>query len=302
MKTAILAILIGVVVIRLISSLLLSRKGHGISLIVPFGCSDPEDQRQKNWKWLQAYWKAQLPGAEIIIGEDRDGKPFSKSVAVNDAASRAHGDIYVIVDADGYISAEAVLYCATQIRQARNHGHKLWFVPYRNFFRLTAEASQRVLLSSPKKPYQFSSPPPEDCVQRSAASQFGHRYGAMIQVMPKEAFWEVGGWDPRFRGWGGEDNSAMRAVDTLYWPHKTLPIQVLHLWHPMLSVNGPDAWVDQYHRIWPGQLLACSNKALSSQYFQAIGNRKKMREIVNQGRMLAPVKPTLVEESGNTSS
>ena len=65
----------------------------------------------------------------------------------------------------------------------------------------------------------------------------------MIQIMPSEAFWEVGGWDERFRGWGGEDHAAMRATDTLYWRHKTMPVQVLHLWHPMISPDGTSDWV-----------------------------------------------------------
>lgn len=282
------------------------QRGRGISLLVPFRCNDPENQRYKNWQWLKRYWKAQLPCAEIIMGEDRFSSedpsiPFSKSVAVNDAASKAKGDVYVIVDADGFVSASAVLHCANQIREARKRGYRLWFVPYRQFFRLTEEALQRILRSSPKKPYQFPTPPPESCLQRPTASQFGHRYGAMVQIMSKEAFWMVGGWDPRFRGWGGEDNSAMRAMDTLYWPHKTLPIQVLHLWHPMLSVEGQDHWVDQFHRIWPGQTGGCANKALSSQYFQAIGNRKKMREIVSQGWNLTPVNQSVQTDQGGTS-
>ena len=75
----------------------------------------------------------------------------------------------------------------------------------------------------------------------------------MIQIMPSEAFWEVGGWDERFRGWGGEDHAAMRATDTLYWRHKTMPVQVLHLWHPMISPDGTSDWVHWRERVWANQ-------------------------------------------------
>jgi len=58
--------------------------------------------------------------------------------------------------------------------------------------------------------------------------------------------------DCRFRGWGGEDHSAMRALDTLDWRHTTHPTQVLHLWHPMLSRHGSASWVEWKDRLWDG--------------------------------------------------
>src|SRR5271167_1900757 len=118
------------------------RRGNGISIIIPFRCTDPTNPRVRNVEWMKRYWAKQLPGAEIIMGEDpHTDFPFSKSVAVNDAASRASGDVFVIVDADGYIGADAVMHCVKEIRSARRKGKKLWFVPYRQFYRLTEEAS-----------------------------------------------------------------------------------------------------------------------------------------------------------------
>jgi beta-lactamase class D len=173
------------------------RAGYGISILVPFHCPDPENQRSKNWVWLKQYWEQQLPGAEIIMGEDSismndSSVPFSKSVAVNDAASKASGDIFVIVDADGYFSSEAALLCAKKIRKARKKKQRLWFVPYRQFYRLTPEAAQNVLNSSPKDPYQFRLPMVQEDIQNASGISLGHWYGAGIQIMPREAFLEVG--------------------------------------------------------------------------------------------------------------
>jgi len=210
--------------------------------------------------------------------------PFSKSAAVNDAASRATGDIFVIVDADGYVDADAILHCAREIRSARTKGHRQWYVPYRQFYRLTEDASQDVLHSSPENPYQFSTPPPPECIQDTSGSQHGHWYGAGIQIMPREAFEEVGGWDERFRGWGGEDHAAMRAMDTLYWRHKTLPIQFLHIWHPMLSPAGAAPWVDWRYRMWENQHRHGINEDLSGRYYGAYGDVKRMRKLVDEGR------------------
>ena len=286
-------LLIGVIfVIGLILSFLHKfRKGRGISFLVPFHCPHHHGahQRIKNWQWLKKYWKCQLPGAEIVMGEDiitilDPLIPFSKSAAINDAASRATGDIFVIIDADGYFDVDAILLCAKKIRQNRKKHRRLWYVPYRQFYRLTEDASKRVLDSSPCDPLMFPTPPDPWDVQNTSGSQHGHWYGAGIQIMPREAFEEVGGWDERFRGWGGEDHAAMRAMDTLYWRHKTLPGQFLHLWHPMHHVTGTDSWVDWKERIWVNQTSSGANDDLSGRYYGANGDAHRMRKLVQEGR------------------
>jgi len=262
------------------------RRGKGISLLVPFYCMDKTNQRWKNWEWLRAYWEYHLPEAEIIIGNDyvgmESGLPFSKS-AVNNAASRASGDVFVIVDADGYISVESVLKAVNEIREAESKKKKLWFVPYRNFYRLTPEASQLLLNSSPKNPYPFPEPPNAEHLQVTTGHQQGHWFGAVIQIMSRRAFEEVGGFDTRFRGWGGEDHAFLKALDTLYWPHKTINSQVLHVWHPMFSPQGAGEWVDWKNRMWEGQLDRGANDALSGKYYKYTGDIKGMRELVNAG-------------------
>ena len=265
------------------------RKGQGISILVPFHCPDKQDQRSKNWHWLKRYWECVLPSAEIIMGEDRYGQehglPFSKSAAVNDAASKAKGDIYVIVDADGFIDYKVVLEAAKRIRKARRRGHRLWFVPYRWFYRLTEDCSRKLLNSPHCNPHKFPTPPPQCCIQSQDGSQYGHWYGAGIQIMPEEAFWMVGGWDERFRGWGGEDHAAMRAMDTLYWRHKTLPVQFLHVWHPMISPKGVSGeLVSWRERMWAGQAGAGANDHLSGRYYGANGEPDRMRRLVDEGR------------------
>lgn len=262
---------------------ILKRRGRGISILIPFKNTDDHNERARNFKWLKRYWKKQLPGAEIIIGEDHcHHKPFSKSAAVNDAASKATGDIFVIVDADGYIEAESVIECAKQIRHAIKHGRRRWYIPYRHFFRLTKEATNLVLKSSPKYPFKFSEPPYDKYILNTSGSGLGHWYGAVIQIVPREAFEIVGGWDVRFRGWGGEDHAAMRATDTLYWPHQTLPGQVLHMWHPMFSPKGKDDWVSWENRIWEKQTSSRTNDFLANRYTKAHGDYKRMRDLVNE--------------------
>ena len=267
------------------------RKGYGISILVPFYSSDVNNQRAKNWEWLRKYWCNQLPGAEIIIGEDIEAitknKPFSKSCAVNDAVSKAIGDVLVIVDADGYISVDSILTCAREIREARKEKKKLWFIPYRQFYRLTEDASKNILQSNPKEAIKYKEKPPKTDVLDVApfkgvsGSSVGHWYGALIQIMPKEAFEVVGGWDIRFRGWGGEDHSAMRAMDTLYWPHKTLSTPVYHIWHPFKNVESKNLSKSK-NRLWKNQEENNSNDKLSHRYYWAQGNISRMRKLVDE--------------------
>lgn len=277
--------LLGAIIMSVITAWCHHKRGNGISIIIPLRCDDKNSRRYKNFEWNMRYWKAQLPGAELIVGEDKDlDLIFSKAAAVNEGVSRATGDVLVIVDADGYVESSAVLTCARRIRNARRRGHRLWFIPYRRFYRLTDLASQRVLDSESLNPWHFSVPPDPNDIQNVSGSHHGHWFGAMIQIWPREAFDEVGGWDERFRGWGGEDHSAMRACDTLYWPHKTLPGQVLHLWHPMLSSTGTDSWVHWNRRIWDKQTDSGANDELNSRYYGANGDRVRMRKLVDEGR------------------
>ena len=193
----------------------------------------------------------------------------------------------MIVDADVYISVESILECAKEIRNAEKKGRKLWFIPYRQLYRLTTYASKKVLNSDPKSPFTFSSPPKEKYYtnktefQGTPVSRIGHWYGAMIQIMSRKAFYEVGGWDWRFSGWGGEDHAAMVAMDTLYGPHKTLPSQVLHLYHPMIISGNSDDAVNK-RRLWTNQKEVGANDALSGRYYYSNGNPERMRKLVNE--------------------
>jgi glycosyltransferase involved in cell wall biosynthesis len=261
-----------------------SRRGHGISILIPFRANVNQIQRLRNVIWLKRYWKAQLPSAEIIIGKDsQTDRPFSKSVAVNNAASKAKGDIFVIVDADGFIDADSVIYCANEIRAAEKKGKALWFVPYRMFYRMTEAASTKLLASDPANPCKFGQPLESQHILGDTDPAYGHWYGAMIQICSRKAFYTVGGWDERFVGWGGEDSAAMRAMDTLYGLHKTLPGQVLHIWHPQIGPSGVAEIVHWKERMWEGQAETNVNDHLNEEYYGAWMRPERMRKLVDEG-------------------
>jgi hypothetical protein len=253
-------------------------KGKGIALLVPFRADG--NTRREDWLWLQRYWKKQLPQAKIIVADD-GVFPFGKSASVNAAARQARNcDIYAILDADAYLNPKVITDCARKIRQAKRKHRKLWYVPYRRFYRLTESATHNVLMSDPAKPLSATARPPAPAdIDSLEGSAFGHWFGALVQVMPREAFIAAGGMDERFRGWGGEDVSFMHAVDTLYAKHKTTNNAVYHLWHEKAGI----VWSE---RRWEGQEVAGRNNDLAYKYSDRLGDRKRMLKLVREGIMV----------------
>lgn len=269
-----------------------------ISLLVPY-LSQGDLSRDKVWNWLYEFWKENLPDCEIILGEDKEGRkkwyrrkiiPFSKTSAVNNAFRRSHGDIIVILDADAYFHPAIVVHCAERLRAAREVGIRTWFVPYQHLYRLTQEATKLVLESLPRNPLWFSSPPPPSDVEGQEGSGdggpslHGRHYGAMCQIMPREAFEAAGHMDSGFRGWGGEDVAFLRALDTLWGKHKNTPNDILHLWHHR-KIAGE--WADPNKkvwevRVWAGQKKSRVNDHLTVRYNKATGNVEKMQALVDE--------------------
>lgn len=242
-----------------------------ISLLIPFRSSNY--QRTKTFKWLLKYWAHELPHAQIVVGTSRS-RIFNKSEALNDAASRATGKVLVILDADAYLPGHIIERCADRILEKReNH---LWYVPYRRLYRLTRHITHKILESDPTNPLRLPSPPPPEDVENGQKSAYGHRYGAMIMMFPREALEILGCFDERFKGWGGEDVALLRALDTLYGKHKTTDNDILHLWHPVIGHSYKT-------RVWEGQDSAHPNDKLAYAYHRATRHPSEMRRLVDEG-------------------
>ena len=134
-------------------------------------------------------------------------------------------------------------------------------------------ATNTLMAVSPDAPYSAPSPIPVDWrVSDDDSHTHGHKFGAMVQMMPREAFFTVGGMDPRFRGWGSEDISLLRAVDTLYCQHEVAPYDVVHFWHAR-----PGS--DPASRFWHGQSFP-ANSRLAQRYALATAEPEFMRSLI----------------------
>lgn len=247
-----------------------------ITFIIPFRTED--EWRQAVFEYLYEYYRYYFPEAEFIIAENFD-TPFCKTKAVNSGFGDSHGDVIVMLDADCYIEPFVIHEAVRKIREARERGEKLWFIPYRRFYRLTESYTRNIMQTyAPFLSPHLPDPPPKGDYEplTPGSVSAGHWFGALIQVYPWEAFVAAGGMDERFHGWGGEDVSFMHAVDTLWAKHKTLDRPVYHFWHP--SIKG--SWKGT--RQWEGQDEPEMNDWLSTKYEDAIGDRAAMRVLVSQ--------------------
>lgn len=262
------------------------RRTHTISILVPLGGDDPA--RLRNWHWLERYLRCHLPGAQIVVGRDRESergrcrKPFSKAAAVNDAFSRSTGDVIVVLDADAFLSASVIEHCAEALRHARRCGERTWFVPYDALYRLRRPTTERLIESDPCHPLWFPTPPPAWDIDNKDGSGPINIYGAMCQIMPREAFELVRGFDRRFRGWGNEDVSMFFALSTLWGHVQYTDNDILHMWHPTVVTSQTGAsWTV---KLWHGQTQPGVNNELGGRYARANGNVPAMRKLVDEDR------------------
>ncbi len=221
--------------------------------------------------------------AEIIQGHSSD-YPFSKSKAVNTAASMARGRVFVILDADAYLDPQVLVSCAEKIEAALTAGHHLWMMPYTRLYRLNQRCTLDWLKTSPNAP-AVTTPPSPGCLDKDTPPQAfsnGHQFGAMCQVMPREAFYAVNGFDPSFKGWGSEDASVLRALDTLWGMHEVADDQIVHFWHERM---GSD-WRD---RRWEGQAWTTANSRLAQRYALAAGEEEYMQALVDEHPLPPPL-------------
>ena len=250
-------------------------KRPNVSILIPFSSKDKI--RKKSFKWLLKYWKHELPDAEIIVGKS-NSDVFCKGEALNNAFRKSSGKVIVIMDSDAYISGSVINHCANRIIEEMKRGHRLWYVPYRRLYRLTKDASELVLDSNPNNPFRFPEHPLAHQYENSGdVSKYGHRYGAMCTIIPREAIKHLGCFDERFnKGWGGEDIALLKALDTLYTKHKTTKNSIFHLWHPYYG--------DSYKtRKWAKQENPNGNMHLANRYHRANDNPSVMRKLVDEG-------------------
>jgi hypothetical protein len=186
----------------------LRRRGRSVSVLVPWRGGDPD--REAAWEWVRAKWRATFPGWEILVGECPPG-PWRKAAALADAAKRATTDVVIMADADVWCDsvAEAV--------DAVFDGGVRWAIPHYHVHRLTKEATTAVLAGGELHGETIRRPYP------------GYPGGGMV-VLQRRTLCKVP-MDPRFTGWGQDDQAWSTALRCLAGPAYRGTAPLWHLWH-----------------------------------------------------------------------
>lgn len=175
--------------------------------------------RDRLWRFLkQNFW--QLPVTE---GYHKDG-PFNRSLALNIAALQAgNWHVAVFIDSDAYIDPERL---KEAVRLAIDKQKVV--IPFNRVIELNEWATTEVL--DTKKLLFDPSDEQIDNI-RTVDSQIQ----SLFVVVPRNIYEQIGGFDEKFVGWGGEDNAFYKAAQIVGGEVLRLDGDALHLWHQQAS-------------------------------------------------------------------
>lgn len=201
-----------------------------LSVVVPWHNTHPT--RAQSWHWMRRWYEQNMPFAEIIQVQPDEGEEFNKPSLVNKGVQRASGEVVIIADSDVLPAVPDVLPAA-----ASHALYAPWVVPHGQVLRLRDEVTVK-LLGEPVTTKVFPYGP---LVRHPYMGVAG---GGML-VIRRERFLAMGGFDPVFKGWGGEDTAFGIAADTLLGQHlRYAHVPLLHFYHP----PGPRAVHVEYAR------------------------------------------------------
>ncbi|RSL28964.1 hypothetical protein D7Z54_33720 [Salibacterium salarium] len=223
-----------------------------ISILIPY---QPDNgPRDKAFEWVLAFYKTNIPGAELCIGKSTS-KLFSRSQAINDAALKATKEVFFIVDADLIFNPQIVKKSLAFLE------NNAWVIPFNTINYVTEKSTSSIFADSPHWPIsnqvtyeRVKKPSPRTpCV-------------GGFNIVPRKNFETVHGFDERFIGWGGEDRAFMSAMNTLCGPYKRMDTEIFHLWHPHVGNKRNPNYKN--------------NTVLRDQYLANVGNKKAMKRLI----------------------
>jgi len=217
-----------------------------VSVLIPYASTDAARARARTY--VLDWYTRHHPGWEIIEGPCAG--EWSKGRALADAAGRATHDLFVLADADSVVPAGTLEDAAARVAAGA-----AWVMPHRKVYRLSQEHTARI--------YAGADPQPRD----TCRAPYSGVTGGGITVLSRTTWDTVGGVDPRFGGWGGEDIAFGWALETLCGPGVHLTAPLYHLWHTQ-EFQG------QHRRGSP------ESEALAGRYRDARNKPDQMRALI----------------------
>jgi hypothetical protein len=180
-----------------------------LEVIFPWrgGC----DFREAAWRWVEARYRGSFPGLPLARAEAPAG-PWRKGCAVADAVRRSAADIIAIADADVWSLGLPAAF-------AEVADGAPWAMPHTRLYRLSPEGTSAVLSGG-----RWEDQPLDQRAYRGLD-------GGGVVVASREVLMAIP-IDPRFEGWGQEDEAWAFALGGLLGPVWRADFPMVHLWHP----------------------------------------------------------------------
>lgn len=227
---------------------------NGAAVLVPYGGDEPH--RARNWAWVRDRYEA--AGFEVVVGTT-DVPLFSRTRALLDARARTTADVLVVADADVWCEEVGGLVAAV--------GRTGWAIPG-YLHRLSAESTERVLAGEDWRHLPLSGD------NRQDRRPYRVHPGGTLLAIRSTAF-DLAPPDPRFVGWGQEDEALSDALHCLVGPPIRVDVPVVHLWHP------PEP---RRNRVVGNG----ANRALAARYRRVRRDPARMAALVEEGRAACP--------------
>lgn len=187
---------------------------NSVSMVVPHRYGD--FHRDRNWKHARAYYEKMMDGIEICVG-NTNSIPYSKSEAVNDGVRKSTRNILIIADSDVLIDIDT-------LKEGIDMLSKYSFIiPYNKLVRLDKETTDHIISKSIYTENVYT--------RKSEIIKAESRMVGGIYITTKEDYKNIGGFDERFRGWGGEDDAVLCCVKHIYGSYHRLKGTLYHLYH-----------------------------------------------------------------------
>jgi len=192
-----------------------------VAVLVPWRPGCP--WRERAWEHIRARYEH--VGVDVVTGTT-DVPGFSRTQAILDARSRSTADVFVVADADvipvDSLDERGQGAMWVGVDQALERG---WSVPHGLLHRLSPDATEQLYAGADWRGLPLSTDNQQD------SRPYRVHEGGTFLIVEASAFDEAPP-DPRFVGWGQEDDAWAHALRTLIGRPWRGSADLVHCWHP----------------------------------------------------------------------
>lgn len=186
-----------------------------VAICLPYRDRGHDPLRKANLDRVLLHWNDFGALVQVVHDDRPQDEQFNRSAAYNRAAAQTDADILVFAESDMLVS-----FCQIQDAIEAASASPGLVVPFTQYQYLTAEDSQRV------RDFHVS---PTVCTPEWTMED-GRSIGA-INVLSRETFDAVGGYDESFEGSWWDDRAMHRAFDIAAGPTRWISGPAYHLHH-----------------------------------------------------------------------